>query len=90
MREVQEETGLQKVKLSSPLIVTYHTYHEGTRFVLKESHWYTMHAGKDQALTPQTEEDITQITWVAPGNIKPYIQKAYPSIADVLKAWLPE
>ena len=90
VREVQEETGLKEIKLLKPLIITYHTYHEGTRFVLKESHWYTMHAGKDQQLTPQTEEGIQQITWLTKKDLNPYLKQAYPSIVDVLKAWLPE
>src|ERR1044071_5972343 len=42
IREVEEETGLKNVKLYSPLTVTFHTYHEGTKFILKESHWFMM------------------------------------------------
>src|SRR5258705_8336444 len=42
IREVEEETGLKKIELVSPLTTTYHTYHEGTKFILKESHWYMM------------------------------------------------
>ena len=90
VREVQEETGLKEIKLLNPLIVTYHTYHEGTRFILKESHWYTMQASKNQQLIPQTEEDILQIKWVAQKDIKPYLEHAFPSIVDVLKTLLPE
>ena len=72
VREVEEETGLKKIKLISPLIITYHTYHEGARFVLKESHWYSMTVRGKQTLIPQTEEDIHEIKWVAisrPGSI---------------------
>lgn len=84
VREVQEETGLKKIKLQGPLLVTYHTYHEGTRFILKESHWYTMEARNDQELTPQTEEDIHEIKWVGQKDLKPYMKNAFPSIVDVL------
>jgi 8-oxo-dGTP pyrophosphatase MutT (NUDIX family) len=49
LREVREETGLENIKLLGPLLITYHTYHEGTRFILKESHWYKM---KTKAVNP--------------------------------------
>jgi 8-oxo-dGTP pyrophosphatase MutT (NUDIX family) len=84
LREVKEETGLQKVRLIAPLIVTYHTYHEGSRFILKESHWYTMTAAGDQPLVPQVEEDIHEIKWVKTGQLADYSKKAFPSVTDVL------
>ena len=87
LREVIEETGLKKVKLEAPLLITYHTYHEGTKFVLKESHWYSMKAPGNQTLTPQTEEDITEIKCVTPGNLINYYKDAFPSVIDVLKSF---
>ncbi|HUR66745.1 MAG TPA: NUDIX domain-containing protein [Chitinophagaceae bacterium] len=84
IREVEEETGLQKIKLISPLIITYHTYHEGARFILKESHWYKMKVTGDQNLVPQTEEDISEIKWVKKESLKPYLKNAFPSVVDVL------
>ncbi|MBL7724967.1 MAG: NUDIX domain-containing protein [Chitinophagaceae bacterium] len=85
VREVEEETGLQKVKLHAPLCVTYHTYHEGTKFILKESHWFTMKVGGDQQFIPQVEEDIHEIRWVKPQDLVKYIPDCFPSIADVLE-----
>ena len=83
-REVEEETGLKDVKLESPLIVTYHTYHEGTKFILKESHWFTMTIIGAQKLTPQTEEDIFDIKWVPPNEVNSYLPKSFPLIADII------
>jgi 8-oxo-dGTP pyrophosphatase MutT (NUDIX family) len=88
VREVEEETGLTKIKLISPLIITYHTYHEGSKFILKESHWYTMKVSGEQKLIPQTEEDIHEIKWALHSELDPYIKKAYPSVVDVLEACL--
>ncbi len=85
VREVEEETGLANVQLLSPLMVTYHTYHEGTRFILKESHWYTMKVKGDQNLVPQTEEDIHEIKWVKPADLPQYMKDSFPSVGDVLK-----
>jgi 8-oxo-dGTP pyrophosphatase MutT (NUDIX family) len=90
VREVQEETGLKELTLVSPLTVSYHTYHEGTKFVLKESHWYNMTAAGEQDLDPQTEEDILEIKWVAKDGLKDYLEKSFPSVADILKTCLAE
>ncbi|NII28067.1 NUDIX hydrolase [Pseudoflavitalea sp. X16] len=86
VREVQEETGLKKVTLQKPLVVTYHTYDESGKHILKESHWYGMKAPGKQELVPQSEEQITQIKWVTAAEVKQYITNTFPSIIDVLKA----
>ena len=85
VREVEEETGLQKVKLLSPLTITYHTYHEGTKYVLKESHWYNMKVSGEQKLVPQTEEDIHAIKWVTTKEAKQIFPECFPSVIDVIK-----
>jgi ADP-ribose pyrophosphatase YjhB (NUDIX family) len=88
VREVEEETGATNVKLLSPLTITYHTYHEGARFILKESHWYNMSVSGAQKLTPQTEEDIQEIKWVTEDKLPEYMKKSFPSVADVLQLHL--
>jgi 8-oxo-dGTP pyrophosphatase MutT (NUDIX family) len=90
IREVEEETGLKNITVISPLITTYHTYHEGARFILKESHWYKMKISDEQELRPQVEEDIAEIKWVNPGELKTCMKNSYPSVKDVLEACLPE
>ena len=90
VREVEEETGLKKIKLMAPLLITYHTYHEGTKFILKESHWYCMKTKSDQHLIPQTEEDIHEIKWVKEKDLKSYMNETFPSVVDVLQTGWPE
>jgi 8-oxo-dGTP pyrophosphatase MutT (NUDIX family) len=85
VREVEEETGLRGVTVNSFLTVTYHTYNEGTKFVLKESHWFTMDVSEGQTLTPQTEEDITEIKWVGIREINSYLSKAFPLMSDIIE-----
>jgi 8-oxo-dGTP pyrophosphatase MutT (NUDIX family) len=85
VREVEEETGLRNVKLIAPLTVTYHTYHEGARFILKESHWYTMKVHGEQKLVPQKEEQISEIKWVRQDELPEYMNASFPSVADVLE-----
>lgn len=88
VREVEEETGLKRVKVISPLTITYHTYHEGARFILKESHWYTMEVKGQQQLIPQAEEDIHEIKWVKPEDLEACIKQSFPSVADVLHLFM--
>jgi 8-oxo-dGTP pyrophosphatase MutT (NUDIX family) len=86
VREVEEETGLSNVNLRFPLIVTYHTYQEGTRHILKESHWFSMTVAGEQKLTPQTEEDISEIKWIDKNHLTSYVQKTFPLVGDIIQS----
>jgi 8-oxo-dGTP pyrophosphatase MutT (NUDIX family) len=90
VREVEEETGLRNITLLSPLMITYHTYHEGSKFILKESHWYNMKVKGEQKLIPQLEEEIHEIKWVKNTELQPYMKNSFPSVMDVLETRLPE
>jgi 8-oxo-dGTP pyrophosphatase MutT (NUDIX family) len=84
VREVEEETGLQNLELNELITITYHTYDEFGKHILKDSHWYRMKVSGKQVLTPQTEEDILEVKWVKKKDLKLYLDKTYPSIKDVL------
>lgn len=86
IREVKEETGLKNLKLLSLLTVTYHTYQEGTRHIMKESHWFMMKAKSNQLLMPQIEEQIDIARWANNEEIPVYLLNSYPSVTDVLYA----
>lgn len=86
VREIKEETGLDRVEIEQPLCVTYHTYHQEGKHILKESHWYLMKADKEEDLQPQLEEDIQKCEWVPLGALAPYQQNTHASILDVLNA----
>jgi 8-oxo-dGTP pyrophosphatase MutT (NUDIX family) len=85
IRETEEETGLQNIKLIAPLITTYHTYHEGSKYVLKETRWFTMKVSGEQKLIPQTTEQITKLEWVGKNDLEKYLQNSFPSVNDVLE-----
>jgi 8-oxo-dGTP pyrophosphatase MutT (NUDIX family) len=88
VREVKEETGLTKIKAGKEIEVTYHTYVEFGKHILKESHWYLMHVRTMEILIPQVEEDITDIRWVKKDDLKNYLDNTFPTIVTVLKkAW---
>lgn len=86
VREVSEETGLQQLSLQHHLVNTYHTYDDSGHHLLKETHWYLLHAAGDQPTTPQVIEQITRIEWADPKSLGKYTANTYPSIVDVLRA----
>lgn len=86
VREVNEETGLENVEIEKPLCVTYHTYHQDEKHILKESHWFLMKAKKQTNLLPQSEEDIDKCEWVPVDQLAPYMENTHASILDVVNA----
>lgn len=86
LREVKEETGLQNVQLENFLGSTFHEYFNTytNEDVVKETHWYKMHATADQPLIPQTEEDIEIIEWIAEENLREKLADSYPNIKEIV------
>ncbi|ULQ57909.1 NUDIX domain-containing protein [Flavihumibacter rivuli] len=87
IREVKEETGLDNITLVKPLITTYHTYHESGKHILKESYWFEMRVAGPQQLVPQTEEQITELKWLARERWIEVGSNTFPSIIDVLDCY---
>lgn len=86
VRETEEETGLRNIRLMAPLLTTYHTYHEGSRYILKETRWFTMNVSGNQLLIPQENEGISKLEWVSKESLKKYKANSFPSVEDVLQA----
>jgi 8-oxo-dGTP pyrophosphatase MutT (NUDIX family) len=86
VRETEEETGLKNVTLKKKLLITYHTYDENGKHILKETHWYLLAVKGNQLLVPQAAEQIEALEWTDPSSLKKYITKTYPSVLDVLVA----
>ena len=89
VREVEEETGLKTIQLNNFLGVTRHAYFDkySSQDVVKETHWYRMHASQKETLIPQTEEDIEKIEWVALKNLENHLQRTYPNIVEIVEKW---
>lgn len=63
VREVEEETGVQYLKVRDFIAKTYHVFKRNGEFKLKITHWYEMHTDYDGNLTPQLEEGIKKAKW---------------------------
>jgi ADP-ribose pyrophosphatase YjhB (NUDIX family) len=86
MREVQEETGVDKLKLRDLIVITDHCYKRNGIWHLKHTWWFDMLYTDPVNLTPQREEDITKAVWVAKSSLPPYLKNTYPSIQEVFRA----
>ncbi|MGB0868542.1 MAG: NUDIX hydrolase [Flavobacteriales bacterium] len=87
IREVQEETGIVNLELIGEKQLTYHCYFckWNKRWVLKKCYWYKMKTSSTEVLTPQTEEDITNVFWLPKDQIHVFLQKTYPSIISLFQ-----
>ena len=90
VREVMEETGVQKLKTKKKIGETYHAYEEFGKQFLKISHWYFMVCPDKQELIPQTQENITEVKWIRTRHINEPIKNTYPSIKDILGKFFDE
>lgn len=85
LREVREETGVEKLQLGRRICVTDHCYKRNGLWHLKHTFWYDMRYTDPTDLTPQREEDITKAAWVAKSSLPPFLKNTYPSILEVFR-----
>jgi mutator protein MutT len=90
IREVQEETGLQEVKLGNFISITEHTYYDKWlhKEVLKKTWWYEMYYNGTDKLIPQSSEDITEAIWANKASVKECMTNSYKNIVDLLNSYL--
>lgn len=87
LREVREETGIHQLVLKDHLTDTLHTYREKGKRMLKRTWWYAMDT-TDTRLVPQAEEDIEKAVWVEMNDTFLHQPEIYPSIQEVVQAWM--
>ncbi|MBS3807318.1 MAG: NUDIX domain-containing protein [Bacteroidales bacterium] len=86
VREVEEECGITSPRPRQLLHVTFHSYNLEGVMILKKTYWYHMDHPGDEKLVPQTHEDITEVRWMAPGDLGQVVDNTYGSIIEVLEA----
>lgn len=88
VREVEEECGIEDLKILRELPNTYHMYTLKGKKILKYTYWYEMETSFSGRLTPQLEEDIIEAKWVERKDLVNYIPKTYSSIGELLNFYL--
>jgi len=86
VREVEEECGIGKLKITAPLSTTYHMYKLKEEIILKETFWFEMETADDAGLIPQEEEDIEAAVWVEPNDLANKLSDTYPSISSLFNS----
>jgi 8-oxo-dGTP pyrophosphatase MutT (NUDIX family) len=86
LREVSEETGIKDLAITKKLENTYHTYKENKQLILKKTFWYEM-LSHEENLTPQKEEEITEVRWVKTFEIAKVLENTFGSVSDLLSEY---
>jgi 8-oxo-dGTP pyrophosphatase MutT (NUDIX family) len=84
LREVEEETGLNNLKIIKPILSTFHTYQISKDIALKKTKWFEMNYNGEEEAVPEVAENITEIRWAKPGETDFIRKNTYPSVLDVL------
>ncbi|TMM56084.1 NUDIX domain-containing protein [Maribacter algarum] len=80
LREVEEETGVKKLKIENFLQTTYHVFKRNGTYKLKEVHWYAMKTSYKGKLKGQKNEGIERVKWKGPKKIEKALQNSYINI----------
>lgn len=80
IREVEEECGISGLKITAPLSTTYHIFRRKGTLILKETFWFEMSTDFKGQLTPQIEEDITEVRFLNAEGISVAMQNTYQNI----------
>jgi 8-oxo-dGTP pyrophosphatase MutT (NUDIX family) len=80
MREVEEETGVGKLRITDKLQKTYHVFKRNGIYKLKVTHWFEMESAYTGQLIGQAEEGIEKVVWLSPSEIKEALKNSYENI----------
>lgn len=87
VREVEEECGVDQLKILNPLQESYHIYNMDNRPILKKTYWFDMTTSFEGKLIPQSEEGIEKVEWFNNDQINEVVmQNTYSSIADFINS----
>lgn len=84
LREVEEETGV-RAKIEYKIGHTWHTYINGSKYVLKKNHWYVMKMIDDSKMMPQAEEKIDDVKWMTLSESREALYDSFRSIRAVMQ-----
>ena len=87
-REVEEETGVTNLTLKSKIGETYHIYQEKGEQIFKISHWFHFTCPSHQITQAQTEEDITEVKWIALKDLENPLKNTFNNIKEIVEKFL--
>lgn len=84
MREIREETGINKLTIIKRLPDTWHLFENKTGLALKQCIWFGMRSDSQKTPVPQLEESITEAVWMKKEEVRGNLDGFYASIASLL------
>lgn len=84
LREVKEETGIDKLRIVRELPSTWHCYKIGEEWRLKRTWWYLMETDESLQFKPQTEEGISEVELIGNEEIDAFLKNTFRSICNIL------
>ena len=84
LREVEEETGVKKLKITKPLETTYHIFKRNGRHRLKTTYWFEMYTNYKGKLVPEEIEGITKVEWLNPEQAQKALENSYANIKELI------
>ena len=86
VREVEEECSI-KVNLIKKIGVTWHTYTQNDKRILKRNKWFLMECLDDRDMKPQVAENIEEVGWFDQETLAKLLKTSYPSIVEVFRRY---
>ena len=80
MREVEEETGVNKLIITKKLQKTYHIFKRNGIYKLKITHWFEMTSDFDGIPVGQLDEGIEKAVWLCPSQMPEALKNSYENI----------
>ena len=77
MREVEEETGVNGLKITKKLQKTYHIFKRNGVYKLKITHWFEMQTDFEGIPEGQIDEGIDKVEWKNPTQIQEALKNSY-------------
>ena len=84
LREVEEETGVEDLKITKPLEITYHIFKRNDKYFIKKTYWFEMFSTFTGDLKPQKNEGITKVKWVSPKKLIKVRKNIYANIEALI------
>ena len=88
VREVIEETGIEKLKIDKYFSNTFHIVRNNKKYFLKETSWFLMSSNFKGKLKPQLNEGIKSVKWKTFDDAKKIKKKTYGNISIILTDFL--
>ena len=86
IREVEEECGINNLKIIKKLEPTYHIYKEEKTYVLKKTYWFMMQYSDNLQPVPQTEENISSAYFISKKEAVNLAEKTYHSLREMFNS----